>query len=307
MATLIKTGLLGELNSILRAELGGSVLEGLTAEEIAAIEVAPEFAIPELVGELVAGGIISSMTAARAEQIGNAYATGNQLTGDDVDLIRSGRNKINAKVRPDFGFGDEPDGGGFEDIVVQRPIRRPRAPALGPEEEEKVPLLSETRGRKKVKIDEPEPDDPESGDIEVGFEEPIIEEKGPPLSAIIPSAGLLGAGGVAIISGIKEILRDRGFDDIAIKDIVDKLKGDKLKGDKKRKRVGFGDIRQDKIDTIVSNILKPQLGRQIAKTTIKAPDIYELPDDSVSYSYVDLVRIANANYEFSNNIFNTKF
>ena len=169
---------------------------------------------------------------------------------------------------------------------------RQRKPFKEPEEEEKQPFID-------IELGEGETEtvgtdiDPETGQP---------QGEGPPLSAKVAGGAGISAGVGATIASIKSLLEGRGLDKPSIDKIIKDITGQKDKPSEKEQ--------QDKqIADILNGIVNPrQQGRRpLDAQSIGAPSIFKLPPDTESYSYVDLVRHANANYQYNNNLFNTKF
>jgi hypothetical protein len=70
------------------------------------------------------------------------------------------------------------------------------------------------------------------------------------------------------------------------------------------------------VDAVVQQERKPEVSnesemneivRQMSKTRVPLTNEFELPEPEDSTNFVELVRKANANFEFQKNLFNTKF
>jgi hypothetical protein len=65
------------------------------------------------------------------------------------------------------------------------------------------------------------------------------------------------------------------------------------------------------VSNIISEILNPMTSQKLhtggGRQKIQYNDVYELPSDQESYSYVELTRLANASAQYQQNLFNTTF
>jgi hypothetical protein len=198
----------------------------------------------------------------------------------------------------------------------------PRSIFFGGEEEEEevsefetVPLLSEGRARQIRKRQRWRGQREGTGEDETDpllrpdetKEEKILrqaKEKYEQIQRIKERIAKVGAGGSALAGGIAGIIKwmtDQGYDPDVIGKVEDDLinKPEKPDQDKDNKQ---------QVANIINRNLNPtrRVGQQLAQTKVPMR-IFKLPPDTESYSYVELVRQANANYNFNNNLFNTGF
>jgi len=123
--SFFKGGIMGELDSLLASEGYELGLEGLSAEEIAIAELAPEITIPLL----IAGVTLTPEIKDSINKLVEKSRTGQ--VPEDADATRKVINKINKNINESdrsFGFDDPPipSRGIVDDEGIRQRIPRPR-------------------------------------------------------------------------------------------------------------------------------------------------------------------------------------
>jgi len=330
---------------ILQSEVTGiESLGGLgigLSEEAAAI-IAPEFVIPAL----LAFGVMKGISSASVNKIKKLQDQANQRADrnpDKLDILTKSRAQrtgsllgkhVRGRLEAGGGFGlkdppqraRHPTSDGSEDVrpPIQagpaRPIRpvdpRPLPPPADGGPVPFRPAGTRHQIRKRQRFREPlfpemeaeeAGDGGELGDLEQRGEDFLREEKKERAQDTASSEQSSRAGTAA---GVAAGVAAAGVAAAAI--IKDRLKaGDARETANINKDLPQADRQQD-INNIVRDSLIPRTGfqdasQQLSAETIKPNPIFQLPDDSQSSNSVELVRLTNANYNFQNNLFNTKF
>jgi hypothetical protein len=316
----------------------GSISElGLTSEELLLFEIAPEAIAGVLLATL--GGVVSASTMHGLRQISGGDES---ATNEDKFKAHAVANKLSNRAfgnlpeppplrQTSTGAEDEKSRfaidvmGSQEAEEIERIGREqiidpsdPRSVFFGDESEsdpslETVPLLSEGKsqsseirqrrpiGRGLLQADpliEPVEDEETQRDIIRKAEEKMRQ-----VQNIKARLAGVGAGASALAGGIAGVIKwmtGEGYGPEVIKEVTDTLI-DKTGEDKETNQ-------KQNIANIINRGFNPtqQIGQQLAQTKVPMR-IFHLPPDTESYSYVELVRQANANYNFNNNLFNTGF
>lgn len=141
-----------------------------------------------------------------------------------------------------------------------------------------------------------------------GEDEPLLINRQPtapqrprisPLErAILAGAGLsvASAADLGLMNVIKKLLKERRTPGAITEEIKLKLKERKT---------------NEEVAQVINDILNPttiqSLHNNEGKQKIQYRDVFKLPSDTESYTYVELVRLANASNQYQQNLFNTSF
>jgi len=342
--SFLKTGIFGVLKKFLEKEIGSnfgqSFLNGMSEEEIASIELAPEIAIPIIIGQLAISPSGRAFIEHEARKFGQNNRDAGEITRLNPDSQRAlarARNRMHNHIP--------------SHLILHPVTGRPRPPAVdpvgdgGPEVKEDTPLLEESRQRGREEQEEKRRKPRKFGDF-TGSGPPVnrlsgilnrgsstmtqkpVDRSGPapdfggrvpletdpflqqpdPGPSLIRNImekrkqiiGLISGG--ATLSGIIKWIMDTGLTKQNAEDILKDI----VKKDPVIKKKLDDNNQKHKINNRIKNILQP--GSPVTTGLQKIPmGKFRLPEEGQSYNNVELVRRANANYNLQNNIFQTTF